>query len=235
MKIRKGLATATTLLALGLLGAAGGVAGASTSSMSTAPTTTSSQNVVQDCAETTPQLSTLVAAIKAAGLVHTLEGSGPFTVFAPTNRAFAALPKGTLKKLLEPANKGELVGILTYHVVPGTLKSSQIQPGTVKTVNGATFTVGTSQREGRHYRRPGRHGARHQSEHRRIPRRDPHHQRSAAASGSFVILTIARGCAACPVEDLTVEHRVVALGQMWPGSPKAMNMRWRSATGSTVR
>ena len=88
MKIRKGLATATTLLALGLLGAAGGVAGASTSSMSTAPTTTSSQNVVQ-IAEHTPQLSTLVAAIKAAGLVHTLEGSGPFTVFAPTNRAFS--------------------------------------------------------------------------------------------------------------------------------------------------
>ena len=91
-----------------------------------------------------PQLSTLVAAIKAAGLVHTLEGTGPFTVFAPTNRAFAALPKGTLKTLLKPANKAELASILTYHVVPGALKSSQIQPGPVKTVNGATFTVSTA-------------------------------------------------------------------------------------------
>jgi uncharacterized surface protein with fasciclin (FAS1) repeats len=143
MKIRKGLSTATALFALGLLGAAGGVAGASSSAMSGGTTTTSSKNVVQ-IAEHTPQLSTLVAAIKAAGLVHTLEGSGPFTVFAPTNSAFAALPKGTLKKLLEPANKGELASILTYHVVPGALKSSQIQPGAVKTVNGATFTVGTA-------------------------------------------------------------------------------------------
>ena len=105
--------------------------------------TTASKNVVQ-IAEHNPQLSTLVAAIKAAGLVHTLEGNGPFTVFAPTNRAFAALPKGTLKTLLEPANKGELASILTYHVVPGALKASQIQPGMVKTVKGASFTVSTA-------------------------------------------------------------------------------------------
>jgi len=143
MKIRKGLSTATTVIALGLLGTAGGVAGASSTATSAGTMATSSKNVVQ-IAEHTPQLSTLVAAIKAAGLVHTLEGSGPFTVFAPTNRAFAALPKGTLKTLLEPANKGELASILTYHVVPGALKSSEIQPGAVKTVNGATFTVSTS-------------------------------------------------------------------------------------------
>ncbi len=145
MKIRKGLSTATALLALGLFGAsaaAAAAAGASSAPMS-GPTTTSSKNVIQ-IAEHTPQLSTLVAAIKAAGLVHTLEGSGPFTVFAPTNSAFAALPKGTLKSLLKPANKGELVSILTYHVVPGALKSSQIQPGAVKTVDGATFTVSTA-------------------------------------------------------------------------------------------
>ena len=81
---------------------------------------------------------------QGGGAGHTLEGSGPFTVFAPTNSAFAALPKGTLKSLLKPANKAELASILTYHVVPGALKSSQIQPGAVKTVNGATFTVGAA-------------------------------------------------------------------------------------------
>ena len=143
MKIRKGLSTATAALALGLLGAAGGVAGASSTASGAGTMGTSSQNVVQ-IAEHTPQLSTLVAAIKAAGLVHTLEGAGPFTVFAPTNRAFAALPKGTLKTLLKPANKAELAGILTYHVVPGALMSSQITPGAVKTVNGASFTVSTA-------------------------------------------------------------------------------------------
>ena len=144
MNLRKSLSTATALLALGLLGSAGGVAGASSATTSAGTmATTSSENVVQ-IAEHTPQLSTLVAAIKAAGLVHTLEGSGPFTVFAPTNRAFAALPKSTLKSLLEPANKGELASILTYHVVPGALKASEIQPGAVKTVNGATFRVTTA-------------------------------------------------------------------------------------------
>jgi uncharacterized surface protein with fasciclin (FAS1) repeats len=143
MKIRKALSVPAALLALGLLGAASGVSGASVSAMSGGTTATSSKNVVQ-IAEHNPQLSTLVAAIKAAGLVHTLEGDGPFTVFAPTNRAFAALPKGTLKTLLEPANKNELASILTYHVVPGALQASQIQPGSVKTVNGASFTVSTA-------------------------------------------------------------------------------------------
>ena len=144
MKLRKGLSAATALLALGLLGGAGDLAGASSATKSAdTMATTSSKDVVQ-IAEHTPQLSTLVAAIKAAGLVHTLEGSGPFTVFAPTNRAFAALPKSTLKSLLEPANKGELASILTFHVVPGALKASAIQPGAVKTVNGATFTVSTA-------------------------------------------------------------------------------------------
>ena len=143
MHIRKGLSAATALIALGLAGAAGGASGASMTTAGASTMTTASKNVVQ-IAEHNPQLSTLVAAIKAAGLVHTLEGNGPFTVFAPTNRAFAALPKGTLKTLLEPANKGELASILTYHVVPGALKASQIQPGMVKTVNGSSFTVSTA-------------------------------------------------------------------------------------------
>jgi len=143
MKIRRGLSAATALVTLGLIGAAGDVSGASSMTTGAGTMATSSKNVVQ-IAEHNPEFSTLVTAIKAAGLVHTLEGSGPFTVFAPTNRAFAALPKSTLKSLLEPANKGELASILTYHVVPGALKASEIQPGAVKTVNGATFTVTTA-------------------------------------------------------------------------------------------
>lgn len=70
--------------------------------------------------------TTLVAAVKAAGLVDTLKGPGPFTVFAPTNAAFAALPAGTVDTLLKPENKGMLTGILTYHVVPGKLDAAAI-------------------------------------------------------------------------------------------------------------
>ncbi len=142
MSIRKSISVATAVIALGVVGVAGlgTVSGAGASSPMT---TTSSKNVVQ-IAEHNPQFTTLVAAIKAAGLVQTLEGPGPFTVFAPTNKAFAALPKGTLKTLLKPANKAELASILTYHVVPGALKASEISPGAVKTVNGATFTVNSA-------------------------------------------------------------------------------------------
>lgn len=140
MKIRKGHSATAALTALGLLGVAGGVAGASSMPTGAGSAATSSKNIVQ-IAEHNPQLSTLVVALKAAGLVHTLEGSGPFTVFAPTNSAFAALPKGTLKTLLKPSHKAELTSILTYHVVPGALKASEITSGPVKTVDGASFTV----------------------------------------------------------------------------------------------
>jgi uncharacterized surface protein with fasciclin (FAS1) repeats len=77
-----------------------------------------SKNIVQNAVNSKDH-TTLVAAVKAAGLVGTLESPGPFTVFAPTNEAFAALPGGTVQTLLEPANKPELTRILTYHVVPG--------------------------------------------------------------------------------------------------------------------
>ena len=70
--------------------------------------------------------TTLVAAVKAAGLVDTLQSAGPFTVFAPTNEAFAALPKGTVETLLKPENKGKLTAILTYHVVPGHMTAADI-------------------------------------------------------------------------------------------------------------
>jgi len=93
--------------------------------------------------------STLVAAIKAAGLVDTLKGAGPFTVFAPTNAAFAALPAGTVDGLLKPEMKADLSKVLTYHVVPGKLDAAaltaQIQAGGGKamltTVQGATLTA----------------------------------------------------------------------------------------------
>jgi len=93
--------------------------------------------------------TTLVAAVKAAGLVETLKGPGPFTVFAPTNVAFAALPAGTVDTLLKPENKGKLTTVLTYHVVPGKLDAaalgSQIMDGkgmaTLKTAAGGTLTV----------------------------------------------------------------------------------------------
>ena len=99
--------------------------------------------------------TTLVAAVKAAGLVDTLKGAGPFTVFAPTNAAFAALPAGTVDTLLQPANKPMLTKVLTYHVVPGRIDAAalaqQIAAGggraTLRTVSGGTLTA-TS--DGRH-------------------------------------------------------------------------------------
>ncbi|MEJ8859640.1 fasciclin domain-containing protein [Variovorax robiniae] len=96
--------------------------------------------------------TTLVAAVKAAGLVDTLKGPGPFTVFAPTNAAFAALPAGTVDALLKPENKAKLTTILTYHVVPGKMDApallKAIMDGmgtaTLKTVSGGTLTAKAS-------------------------------------------------------------------------------------------
>src|SRR6185437_1652885 len=86
--------------------------------------------------------TTLVAAVKAAGLVETLEGKGPFTVFAPTNEAFAKLPAGTVDTLLKPENKGQLTQVLTYHVVAGKLEASDLTDGKkLKTVQGEDLTV----------------------------------------------------------------------------------------------
>jgi uncharacterized surface protein with fasciclin (FAS1) repeats len=87
--------------------------------------------------------NTLVAAVKAAGLVDTLSGKGPFTVFAPTDAAFAKLPEGTVEKLLKPENKAALVKVLTYHVVPSKVFAKDIKVGSasVKTVEGGTIAV----------------------------------------------------------------------------------------------
>jgi len=87
--------------------------------------------------------STLLAAVDAADLVETLSGEGPYTVFAPTDEAFAALPEGTLDTLLEPENQDQLSSILTYHVVSGEVMAADVMPGSVATVNGESFDVAT--------------------------------------------------------------------------------------------
>ena len=89
------------------------------------------------------RFTTLVAAVEAAGLVETLQGEGPFTVFAPTDEAFAALPEGTVEDLLKPENRDTLIAVLTYHVVPGKVMSSDIagQQMEVATVQGSTVEI----------------------------------------------------------------------------------------------
>ncbi|PAW66981.1 MAG: hypothetical protein B9S34_06565 [Opitutia bacterium Tous-C1TDCM] len=120
MKIR------SLLLACGLLGCALVSAGAKT---------------VVEIAAGSPDHTTLVAAVKAAGLAETLSGKGPFTVFAPTNAAFAKLPAGTVDSLLKPENKAKLVAILTYHVVPAKVMAADVKTGEAPTVNGKKLAL----------------------------------------------------------------------------------------------
>jgi uncharacterized surface protein with fasciclin (FAS1) repeats len=99
---------------------------------------------IVDTAVDAGNFETLVAAVQAADLVETLKGEGPFTVFAPTDEAFAALPEGTVESLLEPENKDQLVSILTYHVVPGSVMSGDLSDGmTAETVEGSEITIST--------------------------------------------------------------------------------------------
>ena len=107
-----------------------------------------SKNIIQNAVNSKDH-TTLVAAVKAAGLVATLQGPGPFTVFAPTNSAFAKLPAGTVDTLLKPENKGTLTKVLTYHVVPGRMTTLSLMKAVkagggkamLKTVAGETLTV----------------------------------------------------------------------------------------------
>jgi len=98
---------------------------------------------IVDTAIAAGSFETLVAAVQAAGLVDTLKGEGPFTVFAPTDEAFAALPEGTVESLLEEENRDQLVSILTYHVIPGRVMSSDIagQTLSVETVQGMELAI----------------------------------------------------------------------------------------------
>lgn len=107
-----------------------------------------SKNIIENAVNSKDH-TTLVAAVKAAGLVETLSGPGPFTVFAPTNKAFDKLPKGTVETLVKPENKSTLTGILTYHVVPGKLSSADLAKAitdgggkaALKTASGGTLTA----------------------------------------------------------------------------------------------
>ncbi|MGO9744198.1 MAG: fasciclin domain-containing protein [Roseiarcus sp.] len=107
-----------------------------------------SKNIVENAIHSKDH-TTLVAAVKAAGLVDTLEGAGPFTVFAPTNEAFAKLPKGTVETLLKPENKAKLTAVLTYHVVPGRYTAEDLAKEVdamggklmLKTVEGEDITI----------------------------------------------------------------------------------------------
>lgn len=116
--------------------------GTSSSSASYGGVNPGSHSDIIEIAVKTDALSTLVAAVKAADLVETLQGEGPFTVFAPTNDAFDALPKGTVANLLKPENKDQLVNILTYHVVAGQVLSTDLRDGQkAATVQGSKVKV----------------------------------------------------------------------------------------------
>ncbi len=111
--------------------------------LAAAPAALATEQDIVDIAAGNDDFSTLVAAVKAGDLVDTLKGDGPFTVFAPTNAAFAKLPEGTLEELLKPENKDKLVKILTYHVVPGKVMAADVKAGKVATAAGEELTIST--------------------------------------------------------------------------------------------
>ena len=148
MKIR--LMTATAMLVLG----SGASAMAAINTVVGGAAMYPTRNIVENAANSKDH-TTLVAAVKAAGLVPTLESPGPFTVFAPTNEAFAALPPGTVATLLKPENKTQLTQVLTYHVVPGRYDAAtlahdvQTTPGgrvSLKTVEGELLIISRGER-----------------------------------------------------------------------------------------
>jgi uncharacterized surface protein with fasciclin (FAS1) repeats len=109
--------------------------------LTAAPSAAQGRDIV-DTAVAAGQFKTLAAALTAAGLVPTLKGAGPFTVFAPTDEAFAKLPKGTVEDLLKPENKAKLTAILTYHVVPGKVMAADVAAmKSAKTVQGGVLTI----------------------------------------------------------------------------------------------
>ena len=149
-KLVGGLVAASLLLAAcGSDGSDASDSPATTKPAAEETTTTAAESTdpgtIVDVASGNDDFSTLVAAVTAADLGETLSGEGPFTVFAPTNDAFAALPDGTVDTLLKPENKDQLAAILTYHVVAGKVMSSDLTDGQkVETVQGEELTVGVS-------------------------------------------------------------------------------------------
>ena len=136
------------ILAIALLGITGAAtaqtmtpAPAATTA-ATATTSTSTNKDLAGSAALSTEHTTLLTALKAAGLAEQAKAKGPFTVFAPDNAAFAKLPAGTVDNLLKPANKKQLTKILTYHVVPGNVMAADLKDGqTIKTVQGESLTV----------------------------------------------------------------------------------------------
>jgi uncharacterized surface protein with fasciclin (FAS1) repeats len=132
LTLNRSLRTGVAALSLSLLASTSAFAGG---------TTMPSKDIV-DTAVSAGSFKTLTAALKAAGLVETLKGKGPFSVFAPNDEAFAKLPEGTVKSLLKPENKQKLTAILTYHVVAGNVKAADvIKLSSVKTLNGQSVMI----------------------------------------------------------------------------------------------
>jgi len=132
LTLNRSLRAGVAALSLSLLASTSALAGG---------TTMTSKDIV-DTAVSAGSFKTLTAALDAAGLVETLKGKGPFTVFAPTDEAFAKLPEGTVKSLLKPENKQKLTSILTYHVVAGNVKAADvIKLSSAKTLNGQSVSI----------------------------------------------------------------------------------------------
>lgn len=121
------------------------IAGDCAASKSVAAATCSTSKDVVGVASGAENFKTLVAAVKAAGLVETLQGKGPFTVFAPTDEAFAKLPAGTVEDLLKPENKEKLVAVLKYHVLPGKVLAADVKTMEAKTVQGQSVKLKVSE------------------------------------------------------------------------------------------
>ncbi len=153
-----------------------------------------SKNIVQNAVNSKDH-TTLVAAVKAAGLVDTLQSPGPFTVFAPTNDAFAKLPAGTVDTLLKPENKKTLTNVLTYHVVPGRLTAKDLMEkikdgggkAMLKTVEGDSPHLRAEGRQALDHRRQGRHRPGHHPQRDAVERRHPR-DRHRAVAGLIVLI-----------------------------------------------
>jgi len=144
MRSRKLITALAAVASLSLVAAACSSDDTSSTDATEASAPAETTETITDVVAGNEDFSTLLAAVEAAGLGETLAGEGPFTVFAPTDEAFAALPDGTLETLLKPKNEELLSSILTYHVVPGEVMAADVESGDVTTVNGATFTVEAS-------------------------------------------------------------------------------------------
>lgn len=141
--MKKKMAAVLAVAVFGLA-ACGSDNSSDTTIASTTTTVPAATKTIVQVAQGDTQFSTLVAAITAAGLADSLSAAGPFTVFAPTNAAFDALPAGLLAKLLLPANKAILVKILTYHVLQGKVMAADVTAGDVATLEGSKITIATT-------------------------------------------------------------------------------------------